>query len=170
MTASRTIQIFGVYLLAIGLPQVFFPEAFYRAFGADLPGDHSALLLAAVTVALGFYYLVCAQANVTIFFQATVVGRLFVSAVAVIAVAKGVAAPAILTHFTIEVFFTLLTANALRREGHSPIPLPARRAETASEASDTPRTTPRATMRKTSEDQRFVAREGSRIAAQSKFG
>jgi len=126
MTAARSMTFFGVYLLLIGIPQVLFPQAFYSAFQVPTPSDHTAFILASVTIALGFYYIICAAHEVTIFYQASVVGRLFVSSMAFYSVMNGMAAPTIIPHFAIEFVSALMTGWLLWGEGHSPVPLPPR--------------------------------------------
>lgn len=88
--AARTVQIWGLYGLAIGLFSAVFPNALAALLRFPSTDEPWLRLVGILAIAIGIYYLGGARAEAKTFFQATVAGRFVVAVgVTVIAVAWG---------------------------------------------------------------------------------
>jgi uncharacterized protein YjeT (DUF2065 family) len=88
--AARSVQIWGLYALAIGLFSALFPNALTALLQVPSTDEPWLRLVGVLAMAIGVYYLGGAKAEANAFFEATVVGRLVVTAgITVLAVAWG---------------------------------------------------------------------------------
>jgi len=85
--AARTVQLFGIYILIVGVILVIIPDVLLGVFGIPATDEPWIRILGLVLLALASYYLVAARSELTAFFQATVAGRLFVGAGLIVMVA-----------------------------------------------------------------------------------
>ena len=76
MTAARTVLVFGLYLVVVGLGLLVAPNAFLAPLGFPPAADESWLrVLGVLTLVIAAYYLLAARANLTAFFRWTVFVR-----------------------------------------------------------------------------------------------
>jgi hypothetical protein len=88
--AARTVQIWGLYGLAIGLFAALFPDALAALLRFPSTDEPWLRLAGILAIAIGIYYLGGARAEANAFFTATMAGRLVVAVgVTVIAVVWG---------------------------------------------------------------------------------
>ena len=70
-----SIFVFGIYIICLGLCFIFIPNTILTLFKLEKTNEPWIRVLGLVVAILGFYYLVAAQNDLSIFFWATVVGR-----------------------------------------------------------------------------------------------
>jgi hypothetical protein len=85
--AARTVQLFGIYILSVGVILVMIPNVLLGVFGIPATDEPWIRILGLVLLALAGYYLVAARSEHTAFFQATVAGRLLLGAGLIVIVA-----------------------------------------------------------------------------------
>lgn len=73
--AARTILIFGIYVVVLGVMLVIQPNLVIGPFGFSVAQEPWIRVLGVVTLTLGAYYVQAARQNVAAFFGWTVVGR-----------------------------------------------------------------------------------------------
>ena len=73
--SSLSIFVFGIYLLFVGVSFLFIPNVILPLFKFEKTEEFWPNVLGAVIIILGYYYIVAAQNDLTVFFWATVYGR-----------------------------------------------------------------------------------------------
>jgi len=115
-SAAKSVFVFGLYLVVVGLGLLTVPNPFLRPLGFPLVADTSWLrVLGLVTLGLAFYYLAAARAGLGVFCRWTVMvrGGVFVGCGALVLLKL---APAPLALFgAVDLAGALWTAVALRR-------------------------------------------------------
>lgn len=114
--AARTIFVFGIYIVAMGVLLTFVPGPTVRPFGFPEPHEPWIRVLGVVALVLGSYYIQAARENVVAFFRWTLWGRSMVLAGAVALVVAGVAPPGLIVFGVIDAAGAVWTALALRKE------------------------------------------------------
>jgi hypothetical protein len=85
--AARTVQLFGIYIVAVGVILLAIPNVLLGVFGIPATDEPWIRILGLVLLALAGYYLVAARNELTDFFQASVAGRVVVGAGLIVMVA-----------------------------------------------------------------------------------
>jgi hypothetical protein len=83
---ARTVFIFGIYVIGVGLAMMLVPGVIFQVLGIPTTDEPWIHLVGYLAVVIGFYYVVAARSGVEAFFRATVPLRL-VSAVVFVGVA-----------------------------------------------------------------------------------
>ena len=73
--SSLSIFVFGIYVLVMGAGFIFMPNTVLPLFRFSKTNEPWIRVLGLVIAVLGFYYIIAAQNDLTIFFWSTVVGR-----------------------------------------------------------------------------------------------
>jgi hypothetical protein len=85
--AARTVNLFGIYLVAVGMTLVVIPDVLAGLFGIPPTDEPWIRILGLVVLVLAGYYLVAARSELTVFFRATVAGRVVAGAGLIVIVA-----------------------------------------------------------------------------------
>ncbi len=85
--AARTVNLFGIYLVAVGVTLVVIPNVLAGVFGIPPTDEPWIRMLGLLVLALAGYYLVAARSELTVFFRATVAVRVVVGAGLIVIVA-----------------------------------------------------------------------------------
>ncbi len=113
--AARSILVFGIYVLAIGVAFFIAPNLILPILGLPLTTDFWVRITGIVACVIGYYYLVSARAELTTFFRASTYARTGVC-VAVLALVLTNSAPLALLPFGIlDLMGAAWTHFALRR-------------------------------------------------------
>jgi len=113
--AARSVVVFGVYCVTVGLVLIAAPNLLLAAVGRPPTDEPYIRVLGVVVLVLGLYYLAAARAEATGFFRWTTWGRPVVLALFVMLVLRGLAPPVLILFGVIEAAGALWTAWALRR-------------------------------------------------------
>jgi hypothetical protein len=112
--AARSILVFGVYVLVLGLLLIALPNLVIGPFGFAEAREPWIRVLGVVVVVLGSYYVQAAQQGVTAFFQWTVWGRGGILAGFTVLVLAGLAGPALIFFGVVDAAGAIWTALELR--------------------------------------------------------
>jgi hypothetical protein len=74
-TPARTVAVFGVYMLVVGLSFIFIPNIVLPLFGFGITTEIWIRVLGLLVMIVGIYYLSCARNEIQSFFQVSVFGR-----------------------------------------------------------------------------------------------
>jgi hypothetical protein len=113
--AARSIQVFAVYLLLLGLVLVVSPNMLLALFGIPATGEVWIRVVGMLVCFLGVYYWEAARANLRTFFAWTVPVRLSVPVFFGAFVLLGMAPPVLLLFGAVDAAAALWTWFALRR-------------------------------------------------------
>ncbi len=113
--ATLSIQVFGLYIMGLGLIAFFIPNSFFSFFGFHLTNEVWVRVLGAVIFPLGLYYLDMARQKVIPFFRATVWGRAIVALGMYTLVFTHLGEPRILGYAIIETLGPLWTYIAFKK-------------------------------------------------------
>jgi len=112
--AAKSLFAFAIYLFILGIAFMIVPHAAVAPLGLGAD-DIWTRALGIVVLVLGYYYLVAARNELTVFFRATVIGRFFVLA-AVITLILALHSPPILVVFgLVDAAFGVWTLLALQK-------------------------------------------------------
>jgi hypothetical protein len=78
--AARTVHLFGLYLVAVGVALIVIPNVLAGVFGIPPTDEPWIRMLGLLVLGLAGYYLVAARSELTVFFQASVTGRVLIGA------------------------------------------------------------------------------------------
>ena len=115
-SAAKSVFVFGLYLVVVGLGLLIAPNPFLRPLGFPPAADVSWLrVLGLITLCLAFYYIAAARAGLDLFFRWTVMvrGGVFVVCGALVLLKLAPAPLALLG--TVDLAAAAWTAVALRR-------------------------------------------------------
>lgn len=115
--AARSIFVFGIYIVVLGLLLATRPALVIGPFGFPVPQEPWIRVLGVVVFVLGCYYVQAARQDVTAFFRFTLWGRGAILAGFTLLVLAGLAAPALIVFGAIDVAGAAWTALALRSAG-----------------------------------------------------
>ena len=73
--SAISIFVFGIYIVLVGTGFLFIPNTVLPLFKFPKTNEPWIRVLGTVVAILGFYYIIAAQNELTVFFWATVVGR-----------------------------------------------------------------------------------------------
>ena len=118
-SSTKSIQVFGVYLIGLGLVLLSVPNLLLQTFGFDSTSEPWIRVLGIVVAALGYYYLVAAKSNSTAFFTATVYGRTWLLLAFIALVFLGLAKPMLILFGLVDFAGAAWTWNALRGEARN---------------------------------------------------
>ena len=111
---ARTIFVFGLYIVALGILLIALPNLVIGPFGFPETREPWIRVLGVVAVVLGLYYIQAARQEVTAFFNWTIWGRCAVLAGFAGLVIAGVAAPPLILFGAIDAGGAAWTALELR--------------------------------------------------------
>jgi hypothetical protein len=114
--AARSIQVFAVYLLLLGLVLVMSPNTLLALFGIPATGEVWIRIVGMLAVLLGVYYWQAARSGLRAFFVCTVPVRLSVPLFFGAFVLLGMAPPVLLAFAAVDAAAALWTWAALRRD------------------------------------------------------
>jgi hypothetical protein len=117
MTSSaRSIVIFGIYLVLLGIVLIVTPNILLGVFGFEPTKEVWIRVLGAVVGVLGAYYIAMAKLGISVFYTATVFGRawIFVSFVALVIL--GLEKPLLMLFGAVDLAGAVWTWTLLRRE------------------------------------------------------
>ncbi len=117
--ASRSIRLFGIYILVLGFVLLLIPNEFLDFFGFPVTDEPWIRVVGILVSALGYYYLVAAKNEYLAFFRATVHGRLLLFVAFIALVALGIAKPMLLLFGGIDAAAGFWTWSALRADAKS---------------------------------------------------
>ncbi len=112
--AARSILVFGVYIVVLGLLLASLPHLVIGPFGFPEAREPWIRVLGVVVVVLGAYYVQAARQEVTVFFRWTVWGRCGILAGFTLLALAGLAQPALILFGAIDAAGAAWTALALR--------------------------------------------------------
>lgn len=116
--AAKSVLVFGLYLVVVGLGLVAAPNPFLAPLGFPHVTDESwPRIVGVLTLCLATYYCLAARAEMTAFFRWTVYVRVGVFLVLGAFVVLGLAPKPVALLGAIDLGAALWTASALRRAG-----------------------------------------------------
>jgi hypothetical protein len=119
--AARTVQIWGLYALGVGLVLLLVPNVLLDVLRIPTTDEPWIRIMGVLALAIGVYYLGGARTGAPVFFRATVAGRVVVAVgIVVLAVVWGYWAAILFA--VAEVISALWTWTALRSEEPAPTP------------------------------------------------
>ncbi len=113
-STSRSVQIYGLYLVIVGLILLFVPNMLLLLFGFPPTKEPHIRLLGAVVVCVGYFYLVAAAEDLRPFAKATVYGRAWIFLSFVGLVALGLTKPMALLFGALDLAGAAWTWSSLR--------------------------------------------------------
>lgn len=123
MPAAATVNLFGCYVIAVGLGLLFAPGMVLGLFGLPMPTEIWIRVLAVLAIVVGYYYTSCAHRNDRAFFQASVRGRFLFAALVLLLVLAYGAPWQLLLFGSMDVLGALWTRHALVYGDDVPRPL-----------------------------------------------
>jgi len=114
---STSLLVFGVYLLGMGLGLTFVPNVVIGTLGFPATDEIWIRVLGVVTLALAFYYISAARADLKTFAQWTVPARIGVFVAFTAFVFAGFVGPIMIALGSVDLLGALWTGWALRAEG-----------------------------------------------------
>lgn len=115
MSAARTVELFGYYLVPTGLLLAFTPNLMLAPLGFATATEVWIRVLGLVVTTIGAYYVAMARANVTPFLWLTVYGRVWVFVTFGVLAASGLAEPMLTLFGAVDLLGAIWTWTALRR-------------------------------------------------------
>jgi hypothetical protein len=117
--AAKSVLVFGLYMLVIGVLLVAVPNVLLRLVGYPLSEGVWLRVLGVVTLILGYYYTVAAQNELTSFFRASVFARPLLIVFFGAFVALGMAEPVLVLFGVVDLLGAIWTGLELRHQGKS---------------------------------------------------
>ncbi len=117
--SDRSILVFGVYLVLIGVVLLLVPNVLLRLFLFEPTGEPWIRVLGVVSTALGYYYIAAAKAHAVAFFTATIRGRVWVFLAFIGLVLTGFTKPMLILFGAVDLAGAVWTWSALRRESQA---------------------------------------------------
>lgn len=114
--STRSIQVFGIYVAAIGLVLLCVPNMLLSLFGFEPAREPWIRVLGVVVSALGYYYLSAARHGEKAFFRASVHGRVWLVFAFLALVLLEFAEPMLMAFAAIDLAGAAWTWLALRSE------------------------------------------------------
>jgi hypothetical protein len=111
---AKTVFVFGLYLVVVGLGLLIAPNATLRPLGFPPSAEVWPRIVGVLTLCLAAYYLAAARAGLTLFFRWTVAVRIGVFVVCGALVLLGVAPPPLALLGAVDLAAAIWTALALR--------------------------------------------------------
>jgi hypothetical protein len=112
--ASRSIQVFGIYVVLTGLGLTFAPALLFSPLGVPVPAEVWVRVLGVLAIVVGYYYWACGRADAVPFFVASVRGRLVFAALCVVLVVAYAAPLQLLLFCLVDIAGAAWTYHGLR--------------------------------------------------------
>lgn len=74
-SSAISMFVFGIYVILLGMSQIFIPNKILPILKLPPTDEPWIRVLGVILAILGFYYMMAAQHEITIFFWATIIGR-----------------------------------------------------------------------------------------------
>jgi len=112
--AAKSLFVFGIYLIVIGLAFLLVPNIQLSLFGFPATTEPWIRVMAVLLLMLAFYYIQAARGEMTEFIRLTVPARASVIVFFIAFVAFGLAQPMLIVFGVIDLLAALWTSAALR--------------------------------------------------------
>lgn len=116
--AAKTIFIFGIYVVVLGILLAIHPNLVIGPFGFPIAQEPWIRVLGVLAFVLGGYYVQAARGGVTAFFRWSVGGRAMILLGFVGLVLAGLAQPALILFGVIDAGGAMWTAYALKQDAN----------------------------------------------------
>lgn len=116
MSAGRTVELFGYYLIPLGLLLMLAPNAVLSPFGFAPATEVWVRVVGVVVAPLGVYYVALGRAPVPSFLRLTVYARVWVFVTFAVLAASGLAQPMLALFGVVDLLGAIWTWTALRSE------------------------------------------------------
>lgn len=113
---ARSVRVFGVYLLAIGILLLAVPDLLLGAFALGTTTEPWIRIVGLLAAVIGWYYLAAVRAGSVVMLRATIPPRCLAVVVFGALVALRMAAPTLLLFALVDLAGALWTAWALRAD------------------------------------------------------
>jgi len=114
--SSTSLLVFGVYLVGMGLGLVFMPNFVFGMLGLPASEEVWPHVVGVLALALAFYYISAARADLRSFAQWTVPARIGVFVIFTAFVLAGLVGPIMIMLGAVDLLGALWTGSALRAE------------------------------------------------------
>ena len=118
--ASRSIQVFGIYVVITGLGLAFAPALVFAPLGLATPAEVWVRVLGVLAIVVGYYYWSCGRAGAVAFFEASVRGRVLFAALCVVLILAFAAPLQLLLFGLVDVVGAAWTFHGLRAARNMP--------------------------------------------------
>ncbi len=112
--AAKSVFVFGIYLIFIGLGFLLMPNIVLKLFGFPETSEPWIRVMAMLLLLLAFYYIQLARAENTAFIRLTVPARASVIVFFIAFVVLGLAQPMLIGFGVIDLLAAIWTRSALR--------------------------------------------------------
>ena len=112
--AAKSVFVFGIYLIFIGLGFLLVPNTVLGLLGFPTTTEPWIQVVAMLLLILAYYYIQSARSELTSFFRFTVHGRLSVIVFFIAFVLLGLAPPILIMFGVVDLLAAIWTALALR--------------------------------------------------------
>jgi hypothetical protein len=112
--AAKSVLVFGIYLVVIGLGFLVVPNVPLALFGFPATKEPWIRVVGMLVLILAYYYIQAARSEMQPFFQWTVHARPFVLVCFVVFVVLGLAQPALILFGVVDLLGAIWTGLALR--------------------------------------------------------
>lgn len=116
MSAGRTVELFGYYLIPLGLLLMLAPNAVLSPFGFAPATEVWVRVVGVVVAPLGVYYVALGRAPVPSLLMLTVYARVWVCVTFALFVAAGLSQPMLAVFGAVDLLGAIWTWTALRSE------------------------------------------------------
>ena len=115
--AAKSLFVFGIYLLFLGMVLIFVPNLLLRSFGFAETTEIWIRVIGVLVIILGFYYFLAARVELTDLFRWSVPARGSVIFFFAAFVVLGLAPPVLLIFGVVDLAAAIWTALALKSDG-----------------------------------------------------
>jgi hypothetical protein len=115
--AAKSVFVFGIYLILIGLGFLLVPNTVLDLFGFPMTSEPWIQVMAMLLLILAYYYIMSARIDLTSFFHFTVHARMSVILFFIVFVLLEIAKPILILFGVVDLAAVLWTAFALRNTG-----------------------------------------------------
>lgn len=112
--AARSVLVFGVYVLIMGLTLMIVPNALLGLFRYPTSDEVWVRVVGFLAATVGYYYIVAARSELTPFFEASVRARPFLIVCFIVFVSLGLAKPVLVLFGAIDLLGAIWTWLMLR--------------------------------------------------------
>jgi hypothetical protein len=112
--AAKSVLVFGIYLIVIGLGFLLIPNTMLGLFGIPATTEPWIRVVAMLLLILAYYYIQAARKELTDFLRLTVYGRASVIVFFIAFVVLGLAEPVLIGFGVVDLAAAIWTALALR--------------------------------------------------------
>ena len=112
--AAKSVFVFGIYLIFIGIGFLLIPNTVLGLMGFPTTTEPWIQVVAVVLLVLAYYYIQSARNELTLFFRFTVHARLSVIVFFIAFVLLGLAPPILIMFGVVDLLAAIWTALALR--------------------------------------------------------